>query len=341
MSRRIVFFNHKGGVSKTTTSYNLGWKLAEGAKVLLVDADPQCNLTSLLINEFDRYYLDSETKNQNIRDGVEVAFKGKPEPLSHINCYSPERNRNLFLIPGHQNLSEYEASLAFALTSNNAISALENLPGAFHAFIALVEEKYSIDYTIIDLNPGLSSINQNLVMCSDYIIVPTNPDPFSLMALTTLSNILPRWSAWLKQNGNLFSNASYPLKINPPKLLGTVIQRFNIRKKQAARPYRDNINEIKRKIRDELKPALSRSGMVLSDEAYGDELINDGLCLAEIPDFQGLLPKSLSAGVPVFALEEHEVGETGNVLAGMMRNRDGFNELFNDFSSKIMIMLNS
>lgn len=335
MSKRIVFFNHKGGVSKTTTAYNLGWKLASDSKVLLVDGDPQCNLTGLLIDDFDSYYIDDLTKSHNIRDGVEVAFKGRPEPLSAIDCYSPERNPNLFLLPGHQNLSEYEASLTFALTSNNAISALENLPGTFHAFIKLVEEKYDIDYTIIDLNPGLSSINQNLVMCSDYIVIPTNPDPFSLMALDTLASILPRWATWLSQNGILFSNSSYPVKLEPPKLLGTVIQRFNVRKGKAALPYRNNIDDIKNKLRDSLKPELSRVNMVLSDEVYGNDLINNGLCIAEIQDFQGLLPKSSDAGVPVFALDADEINETGIVLEGMLENRDRFNQQFSDFVTKI------
>lgn len=335
MSKRIVFFNHKGGVSKTTTAYNLGWKLSEESRVLLVDADPQCNLTSLIIDDFDGYYTDESTKIHNIRDGVEVAFKGRPEPISPIDCYIPNRNRNLFLVPGHQNLSEYDASLTFALTSNNAISALENLPGAFHAFIKLIEERYNIDYTIIDLNPGLSSINQNLVLASDYIIVPTNPDPFSIMALDTLSNILPRWASWLTGSGSLFSNSSYPLELTPPKLLGSVIQRFNVRKGKAARPYRDNIQDIKRKIRSDLKPRLSQCAMTLSDESYGQGFIDNGLCLSEIPDFQGLLPKSLDAGVPVFALERNEIDETGTVLDGMIANRDRFNGLFNELSVKV------
>lgn len=335
MSKRVVFFNHKGGVSKTTTAYNLGWKLAESSKVLLVDADPQCNLTSLLIDDFDNYYIDDATKTHNIRDGVEVAFKGRPEPLSPIDCYVSQRNPNLFLIPGHQNLSEYEASLTFALTSNNAISALENLPGAFHAFIKLVETKYDIDYTIIDLNPGLSSINQNLVMCSDYIVVPTNPDPFSIMALDTLTSILPRWSSWLNQSGHLFANSSYPLDLNPPKLLGSVIQRFNVRKGKAARPYRDNIQDIKNKVRDGLKPALARSNMALSDEIYGNEFLQNGLCISEMADFQGLLPKSLEAGVPVFALNEAEIGESGTVLEGMITKRDRFNTQFEEFADKV------
>lgn len=331
MSKRIVFFNHKGGVSKTTTAYNLGWKLAETEKVLLVDADPQCNLTSLLIDNFDSYYLDDSTKLNNLRDGVEVAFKGRPAPISAIECYQPTRRPGLFLVPGHQNLSEFDAALTFAQTSNNAIATLENLPGAFSAFLREVEAKYEISYTIIDLNPSLSSINQNLVLASDYLIVPTNPDPFSIMALETLKIVLPRWAAWLRQSGSLFAGSSYPIDHNPPVLLGSVIQRFNVRRGKAARPYRDNIVEIKQKIINDLKPALRHAGMLLSDDKYGVPLIKNGLCLSEISDFQGVLPKSLSAGVPVFELTDDEIGETGPILSQMKNNRDRFNSLFNDF----------
>lgn len=335
MSKRIVFFNHKGGVSKTTTAYNLGWKLAEKDKVLLVDADPQCNLTSLLIEEFDDYYLQDITKNQNLRDGVEVAFKGKPAPISAINCFESPRRPGLFLVPGHQNLSEFEAALTFAQTSNNAIATLENLPGAFSAFLRKVEDKYAIDYTIIDLNPGLSSINQNMVLSSDYLILPTNPDPFSIMALETLRTVLPRWATWLRQSGPLFAESSYPMDSAPPVLLGSVIQRFNVRKGIAARPYRDNILEIKEKLVNDLLPALQQSGMVLSNEVYGDALLEKGLCLAEMSDFQGILPKALAAGVPVYALTDEEIGETGPVLEALKANRDRFDTLFDELANEV------
>ena len=184
MSKRIVFFNHKGGVSKTTTVYNLGWKLAEKSNVLIVDGDPQCNLTSLILRDnFDKYYSDDETKNQNIKDGVDPAFSGRPVPISHVKCITADRNRNLFLMAGHANLAEYDASLTFAQTSNNAIATLQNLPGAFNQLMEFCEKKYDIEYTLIDLNPGLSAINQNLFLNSDYFVIPANPDPFSIMAI--------------------------------------------------------------------------------------------------------------------------------------------------------------
>ncbi|MGL6352139.1 MAG: AAA family ATPase [Aeromonas sp.] len=334
MSKRIAFFNHKGGVSKTTTTFNLGWKLAEGARVLLVDGDPQCNLTSLVIDDFDAHYSDDATKHNNLRDGVEPAFKGRPSPISAIDAYISPRNANLHLIPGHQNLHEFEAALNLA-QAVNTLSTLENLPGAFNAFIREVEEKYQIDYTIIDLNPGLSAINQNLVLASDYLLIPTSPDPFSLMALETLKVMLPRWANWLIQNGPQFNDSSYPFSKTPPKLLGAVIQRFNVRKGKAAQPYRDNINDIKTCIKDELMPVLSASGMALPMALYGQDLIDNGLCLSEIPNFQGLLPKAIQAGVPVFTLTDAEINETGTVLDQMIANRDIFNEIFTNLANEV------
>ena len=51
MAKTISLFNNKGGVSKTTTTFHLGWKLAEmGYKTLIVDTDPQCKLTGLCLN---------------------------------------------------------------------------------------------------------------------------------------------------------------------------------------------------------------------------------------------------------------------------------------------------
>lgn len=341
MSKRLVVFNHKGGVSKTTSVYNIGWMLAKTYNVLVVDADPQCNLSSLILGEnFEKYYIEDITNTQNIKDGVKPAFSGSPYPIEAVTCHSPARADKLFLLAGHANLSEYDAALTFSQTSNNAIATLQNLPGAFHELIRLTEEKYQIDYTIIDLNPGLSAINQNLFLNSDAFIVPTNPDPFSVMAVQTLTTVLPRWADWKKNALQMFSDSAYPLSPGIPKFCGSLIQRFNIRNGKAAKPYRDNIQEIKQIIATTFFDTLSRSSMVLNQTDYPTEVFNNSYCLDEIPDFQGLLPKAHSAGVPVFDLTDAEIGETGPVLAGMQTNRQNFKDKFEALAKKIVQMLN-
>lgn len=340
MSHKVVFFNHKGGVSKTTTTYNIGWMLAEqGKKVLLVDADPQCNLTALILgDDYEEYFLNDVTKFNNIKDGVKVAFEGKPAPITAINCPNVDRNPNLYLLPGHANLSEYDAALSFAQTSNNAISTLQNLPGAFNELITQTAAQYEIDYILIDLSPALSAINQNLFIISDYFIIPTNPDPFSIMALNTLVSILPRWVDWSVKMRPSFTETAYPLPDVTPKLIGTLIQRFNIRKGKAAKPYRDNIQEIKDVVGNTLAPTLNNFNMILPTVAYDNAGITADYCIAEIPDFQGLLPKSNDAGVPVFSITDQEIGEAGAVRDGLIQKREVFRTLFQDIINKTQII---
>ena len=102
MAKSIAFFNNKGGVSKTTTCFNLGWMLAErGNKVVMVDADPQCNLTGMVLDlsqedALGRFY--EEHPEQNLRDALEPAFSSRPKPLEPVDCIEVAEQENLFLI---------------------------------------------------------------------------------------------------------------------------------------------------------------------------------------------------------------------------------------------------
>jgi len=339
MTKRLVVFNHKGGVSKTTSAYNLGWMLSKTHTVLLVDGDPQCNLTGLVLgDDFDRYYVDDATKTQNLKDGVSATYDGRPVPISAVTCVNKSRAPNLRLLAGNMNLSEYDAALTFAQTSNNAISTLQNLPGAFAQLLTLTEKKYKIDYTIIDLNPGLSAINQNLFLISNAFIIPTNPDPFSLMALDTLQRILPRWLQWKRSSIELFATSAYPMPEGTPKFIGSLVQRFNVRKGIAAKPYRENIDEINDKISTTVFAALQKAGMTLTPGQYGN-VAKNGYCLGQISDFQGLLPKSNEAGVPIFEITDAEIRETGPVLETAKKNRDSFRDKFASMASEVSRLL--
>lgn len=340
--KKIVFFNHKGGVSKTTSAFHLGWMIAnKGHKVLLVDADPQCNLTALILgNKFDDFYEDDTTKNQNLMDGVNPAFSGSPTPIKAVECVRAVRNANLYLLPGHMNLSEYDAQLNFAFTASQTMISLQNLPGAFNDLITKTAESIDAEYVLIDLNPGLSTINQDLFLISDGFIVPTNPDTFSLMALKSLATILPRWVNWKNNNINSFSHSAYPLPSGTPKFIGEIPQRFNIRNGVATTPFRIKLGQLSQQTVELFVPALKAKGMMFPDEVYNSSGIDpQNYFLEEIKDFQGLAPKSLSSNVPVFELTDEELGTTGAALESQKDNRETFRTIYNNIAEKVISIL--
>jgi cellulose biosynthesis protein BcsQ len=207
LTKRIALFNHKGGVSKTTTTFNLGWKLAErGKQVVLVDADPQCNLTGMImgykgVGQFEDFYKTN--KERNLMAGLSPAFDSKPEPIKAAECVTVGGVSGLFVLPGYIDLSGYEVTLGIAQQLSGSIQTLQNLPRSFSYLLDKTVEKYSADYVLVDLNPSLSSINQNLLMTSDYFMVPTSPDYFSVMAVDSLLRIIPRWSTWALEAAEL------------------------------------------------------------------------------------------------------------------------------------------
>lgn len=335
--KTISIFNHKGGVSKTTSTYNIGWKLAnKGLKILLVDGDPQCNLTGLLLkDEFDDYYTGPNKLN-NIKDAVRPAFEGTPHPIQAIECFSSDKNPNLYLIPGHMDFSAYDPALSLSLNSNNAITTLQNLPGSFHELIKLCAKKYSIDIVLIDMNPGLSAINQTFFISSDAFIIPTNPDPFSLMALNTMQTILPRWKNWASNSAAFFETATYPLPQKNQKFLGEIIQRFNLRNSKPAAAYQKKIDEITEYIETQFIPTLRKNDMVADISDAITKGYTDSYCLAQIPEFGALLPRSFEHGVPIFALSEMQLGTTGPVKEQMLKKQEEIDVLFENLTNAIV-----
>ena len=85
-AKSICLFNHKGGVSKTTSTFNIGWALASmGKKVLMVDLDSQCNLSGLILNfvfldDKEISYLYSSRDNLTLAPIVEaIKMGGRPD----------------------------------------------------------------------------------------------------------------------------------------------------------------------------------------------------------------------------------------------------------------------
>ena len=320
--KKIAIFNHKGGVSKTTTAFNIGWRLARtGKKVLLVDADSQCNLTqySLGVKEFEAFYESSNTNN--IKDALEPAFKSKPKLIAPVDCMQVKRNENLLLLPGHLDMSENEVQLGLSFQLTESVDALKNLPGSFNYLFDKLASRYDIDYIIIDMNPSLSAINQDLFITADYFIVPTSPDIFSLMSIRSLAKFLPSWANWAKKAENLFQDADYKLPNTTPKFLGYTINDFNLSEGKPAAAFGKLMNRIRFEIEKNLVPSLENAGMLLPSEAYDASFkLNDKLksqrelsryCIAEISNFNRLIAISNDKSIPIYELngEHFEPGQ--------------------------------
>lgn len=336
MAKIISMFNHKGGVSKTTTAYHIAWMLSRmGKKVILVDADSQCNLTNIAMGDdgFEDYY---EHGRPNIKSAIAPAFEGEPVPIVAFDCLQVKGNGNLWLIPGSFELTEYEVSLGVSFTLSDTLGALKNLPGSLFRLLGATAEAYEADYVIVDLNPSLSAFNQAFLISSDYFIVPAAPDKFSIMALRSLAKILPQWEQWAIKAREVLASAAYPLPIKKPKFLGTIMQRFNIRSGEPTAASQAVIAEFDRNIETVVVPAFGREGMVLDD--YGDI---QNHCLGLVPDFQTLNARYQQYGYPIFALTDDMLGHGGIVQETYKNKRTEFDAVYADIAGKIEQLTNA
>lgn len=267
MAKQIALFNHKGGVSKTTSTFNLGWMLAnKGRKIIIVDCDPQCNLTGMVLgfkksDEFDAIYKEKGIRN--IRDGLAPAFESRPTAIEAVTCAKIKGQPNMLLLPGHIGLAEYEVTLGIAQELSGSLVTLQNLPGSLSYLFSITADKYDADILLIDMSPSLGPINQNLLMTSDYFVVPMAPDYFSVMATESLASVLPKWASWSKQAKKqpLLQNATYPFPDKKPMFLGTIVQKYRLREgRTPSAAFQKWINEIQEGIETRLIPMLKENG---------------------------------------------------------------------------------
>lgn len=335
--KKIAFFNHKGGVSKTTTVFNVGWMLAQkGKKVVMVDADSQCNLTGMVMGFKG---LDELDKNQdNIRDALSPAFESRPKLIEAVECFKIKDRENLYLLPGNIKFAEYDITLGISQTISDSLVTLQNLPGSINYLLDKTAKKYDADYILIDMSPSLSSINQNLFMISDYFIIPTAPDYFSVMALESLSNILPKWykQSQRLQDNEVLQNAEYKFPNKTPKYLGNIIQQFNVRNNKPTRGFKKWFDKISEYTNTKLTPNLNNSEMLLDESHY-----NENYILAEISNFNSLITYSQEHSKPIFELTKEELKQVGTILQSSESKIDDFKITFETLTDEIIRLTNA
>ena len=340
MAKLISLFNHKGGVSKTTTVFNLGWMIARlGKKVLLVDTDPQCNLTGMVLG-FKHLEDTKSIEESNIREGLTPAFEARPEIIKPLECVKVSENDNLFLLPGHIGLAEYEVTLGIAQELSGSVMTLRNLPGCINYLIRIIAKNYDIDLVLFDMSPSLGPINQNIWSISDFFLVPMNPDYFALMSVNSLARVLPKWKKWKDraQSLDVLRNTEYPFPQSNPRFIGYIMQNYRPRQGRPTKAFATWINDIKDDVDKSLIPTFQKAGLMLPFDAYTRAGFQPKDPILQMPDFNSLIAKSQEHQVPIFELSDKQLDQTGSVLKSTKKSMNNFKNLFKE-TAKLVISI--
>ncbi|WP_139673609.1 ParA family protein [Pseudomonas sp. F16(2018)] len=314
MAKVITLYNHKGGVSKTTTTFNLAHYLAnQGKRVLAIDADPQCNLTELMLapmlaqlDELERTSgKEQKLEGTSLLEIVIPRIEGEIPQIDLDNVKTIPIKENLELLRGDVSLSSIEDAFAEA-----HIQRFSNKTHEKRTYVALGDlltrygNKHNIDYILIDVGPSSGALTRSCFLACDGFFVPTSPDRFNVQAIGTLTSIIQRWIEEHQQIYQSFKDLDLPIKHGLPKFLGIVLQNFKIFGGQPKPSYRMWMDRIPAKAEESLIPMLKSFNTKDYDLSCG--LSGEELVAAKIRDFQSLAPLMQEHGKPIFSITQDD-----------------------------------
>ncbi len=292
-SIRLALYNHKGGVGKTTLTVNIATALADaGKRVLLVDADPQCNLTSYLVNQD---VVDDWLDNSDSESGVTIwsAIKPVVESTGEVRAVKPiERLKNIFLLPGDIRLSEFEQDLQ-QIWTECLQRKMRGFRGAsaISEVVNLIATKTKVDYVFYDIGPNIGFLNRVVLLDCDYFIVPAACDLFSTRALSTLGHSL---SSWINEWQVITQLAPDGTTLLPgkPKFLGYILQKFRMYGGTISGSFAPYVAKLEKAANSEIATVLRRIDKDLASASVSQNK------LGQVKDFGGLATLSQQQGQP-------------------------------------------
>lgn len=301
--KSIVVFNNKGGVGKTSLLCNIAsfLKIKKSYRILVIDADPQCNATTYMFpySRIEEIYKEGNTLYKIIKP----LQKGK----GYLKSELPIIKSNYFkvdVIPGDTQLSLAEDFLSKDWLDGRSgdYRGLQTTL-LFKDLLEKVKDDY--DYVLFDVGPSLGALNRSILAASDYFIVPMSSDIFSLQALENISISLSEWKKQLQRGlEDYFDKANEDFTINDKKIswdlqfVGYITQQYTAKTvfgiKRPVNAYEKIIKKIPNAIN---KYLITNNTIQLRKNKLG-----------EIPNLNSLIPLSQSSNVPIFDLKsEHGV----------------------------------
>ena len=308
MATTISVFNNKGGVGKTSIIWNLAVSLADkDHNVLLIDFDPQCNLSiaclgdqgfSKLLKSSDDHPFGKTVKAfalpyiQQNRMGDVFTFSPKTEP----------KTGTLHLVPGDFWLNTFSDILNVGTDVISGSGLYRFILPELIAQQAAQNKAIKYDYVLIDLPPSFNTLVRSALYCSDYFLVPCTPDLFSAYCVGLIGEMLPSFIRDWEQGKERY------LEGNPrdetisqkgmPKFGGWVFNGFDTRRRDGIKREvgadAEHHTSINRSIAEEMIPQLRRINAYKAVPHFVE--IEP---VASIEDLNVMAPDSIIQNVPI------------------------------------------
>jgi len=300
----IAVFNNKGGVGKTTFLANLAAHLALnlGKKVLVVDADPQCNATGYCLPESSFMKLYGKQKRKTIESFFDPVRRGRGYLVESFTPAVAPRF-GLSLIPGDPNLALSEDLLAADWRS--AESGDPRGLQTSLVFRDLVSKFSDYDFVFFDVGPSLGAINRAVLIACDFFVMPMSSDIFSVMAISNISLSLIKWKEGLEKGLQDYASKedeAYTLSGVPVswdlQFAGYVTQQYTAKR---IRGKRQPVTAYERIIRK--APSLIQKELI---EPFPSSSANVEYHLGDVPNLHSVVPLSQTAHAPIFSLKAND-----------------------------------
>ncbi|MBZ5681296.1 MAG: ParA family protein [Acidobacteriia bacterium] len=325
----ICFFNNKGGVGKTTLTCNVAahFALELRKRVLLVDCDPQCNTSQLVLDEAttQKLYRQKETRGKTgtILDAVRPLQVGDAAIDPNITPILASANRfGTDVLAGHPRLSIVEDTLsqAWSEAAGGNIGGLRKSNWCA-ALCASLEGKY--DIVFFDIGPSLGSLNRTVLLGTQYFVSPMGADLFSIFGVRNIAEWLSHWLKIYETGFDLSDSeslAEFQIKKEPAikrGFAGYTVQQYIAKSKGGVRRPTKAYEKLLQDIPSEVRHSLGGFWEDGRDVAT--------MHLGDVPHMYSLVPLAQSVNAPI-----RELVAADGLVGSQFKQRDGYAKTLTD-----------